>query len=341
MILAEKIIKLRKKNGWSQEDLAFKLDISRQSVSKWESASSLPDLDKIIKMSELFGVSTDYLLKDDAEEEESFTSSDGDVQSSFKGNDAETTKIKTRSVSLEEANSYLALVKDSSWKMALAVAMCIMSPIILILLAGLAESGKTNITSDIAGGIGVCVLLIIIACAVSIFIKLGMKLEKYSYLEKEALDLQYGIAGIAEKKKADFEPTFKKFISCGVAICILSVTPLIAAASLDADDFTIICFVALLLFMVALAVFMFIFAGMINSSFEKLLETGEFTREKKSEMNNNDNLAKIYWCLMTAIYLASSFITNRWDATWIIWPCAGVLYGAVLGIAAIRRKNKF
>ena len=47
MILADKIAELRKKNGWSQEELAGQLGVSRQSVSKWESAASIPDLDKI------------------------------------------------------------------------------------------------------------------------------------------------------------------------------------------------------------------------------------------------------------------------------------------------------
>ena len=56
MILAEKIIKLRKQNGWSQEELAMKLQVSRQSVSKWESTASIPDLDKIVRLSEIFGV---------------------------------------------------------------------------------------------------------------------------------------------------------------------------------------------------------------------------------------------------------------------------------------------
>ena len=64
MILADKIIELRKKNGWSQEELAEKLDVSRQSISKWESAQSVPDMGRIVKLSQLFGVSTDYLLKD-------------------------------------------------------------------------------------------------------------------------------------------------------------------------------------------------------------------------------------------------------------------------------------
>ena len=62
MILAEKITEERKKNGWSQEELADKLGVSRQAVSKWESAGSIPELQKIIQLSELFNVSTDYLL---------------------------------------------------------------------------------------------------------------------------------------------------------------------------------------------------------------------------------------------------------------------------------------
>lgn len=69
MNLADKIIEERKKNGWSQEELASKLGVSRQAVSKWESSGSIPDLQRILQMSELFGVTTDYLLKDEIEEE--------------------------------------------------------------------------------------------------------------------------------------------------------------------------------------------------------------------------------------------------------------------------------
>ena len=65
MILADKIIQLRKKSGWSQEELAAQMGVSRQSVSKWESGQSIPDLDKILKLSALFNVSTDFLLKDE------------------------------------------------------------------------------------------------------------------------------------------------------------------------------------------------------------------------------------------------------------------------------------
>ncbi len=70
MILADKIIRLRKKNGWTQEELAERLNVSRQAVSKWEGAQTIPDLEKILQLGDLFGVTTDYLLKDNIENEE-------------------------------------------------------------------------------------------------------------------------------------------------------------------------------------------------------------------------------------------------------------------------------
>ena len=95
MILADKIIDLRKKNGWSQEELAEKLDVSRQSISKWESAQSVPDMARIVKLSQLLGVTTDYLLKDELEAVEP-------VEAPALGGSA-------RPVTMEDANGFLAL----------------------------------------------------------------------------------------------------------------------------------------------------------------------------------------------------------------------------------------
>lgn len=62
--LAEKVQSLRKTKGLFQEQLAELLNVSRQSVSKWESGQSIPEVDKIVQMSEIFNVPTDYILKD-------------------------------------------------------------------------------------------------------------------------------------------------------------------------------------------------------------------------------------------------------------------------------------
>ena len=68
MTIGKKIQKLRKENGLSQEQLAEKFGLSRQSISKWESEQSVPDISNIVQLSELFGVSTDYLVKDQDED---------------------------------------------------------------------------------------------------------------------------------------------------------------------------------------------------------------------------------------------------------------------------------
>ena len=104
MILADKIARLRKKNGWSQEELAEKMNVSRQAVSKWESAQTVPDLEKILMLGNLFGVTTDYLLKDEMENEE-FSAGE---------------EITVRRLTLAEANEYLALRKSASVRMAAA-----------------------------------------------------------------------------------------------------------------------------------------------------------------------------------------------------------------------------
>ena len=121
MILADKIIRLRRKNGWSQEELAEKMNVSRQAVSKWESAQTVPDLEKILMLGALFGVTTDYLLKDELESEE-FTSGEDSA---------------IRRLTLAEANEYLALRKNASVRMAAATFLCIVSVIPLLILSAL------------------------------------------------------------------------------------------------------------------------------------------------------------------------------------------------------------
>lgn len=65
MKLSDKIVQLRKANGWSQEDLAEKLNVSRQAVSRWENGTALPDSNNILQLSKLFNVTADYLLNED------------------------------------------------------------------------------------------------------------------------------------------------------------------------------------------------------------------------------------------------------------------------------------
>ncbi len=67
MTFGEKLQALRKARGWSQEELATQINVSRQALSKWESGASVPDTENVVALSRLFGVSTDYLLLENGE----------------------------------------------------------------------------------------------------------------------------------------------------------------------------------------------------------------------------------------------------------------------------------
>lgn len=67
-MLSEKLYKLRKNSGLSQEQLAEQLNVSRQAISKWESGTAVPESEKLITISNYFGVSVDYLLKDEEDQ---------------------------------------------------------------------------------------------------------------------------------------------------------------------------------------------------------------------------------------------------------------------------------
>ncbi len=328
MIFAEKLIKLRKKNGWSQEDLAMHMGVSRQSVSKWESMTSIPDLDKIVKLSKLFGVSTDYLLKDQMEEAE---------ESGLAVEEQHDAYMRCK-VTLDEATRYMQETERAAWSTATGVAVCIVSPIILLILAAGADSGVFPIKANMASGLGVACLLALIACAVMLFISTGSRMKKYEYLEMELLDLEYGIAGIVETKKENFAETYKRSIALGVGLCILSVVPLFLAIAFTEEDLVLTAMICILLLLVASGVLLLVRAVIIQESYEKLLEEGDYTPEKKVMAKKNENLSTAYWCCALAIYLLWSFLSMDWHITWIVWPVAGVLYGAVCAIVNMIRR---
>ena len=161
MILADKIIENRKKNGWSQEELAEKLGVSRQSVSKWESAQAVPDMKKILQLAEIFNVSTDYLLKDEIEDIER-------PEGAVYNDDYEEETL--RKVSMEEANAFLGHNEKAARQISTGVMLCILSPVLVTVLGGFAEAGRGPIDEWSAGILGVVVLFIMIACAVGLFL---------------------------------------------------------------------------------------------------------------------------------------------------------------------------
>lgn len=333
MILADKIINERKKNGWSQEELAGMLGVSRQSISKWEGAQAVPDLQRILKMAEIFGVSTDYLLKDEFEPEST-------LPEGYSKN-PETDSSTFRTVTLNEADEFLKIQEKTASLTALGVSLCIISPALLIFLAGFIEYNGGS--ENLCVALGLVALLVLVAIAVFLFISSSSKSQEYEFLEKEVFETAYGVTGMVKEKQKSYAPTHSARLSLGVMLCILSVIPLISLAIFFEDKaYILAASVSLLLCIVAAGVNLIVRTSIISSGFKKLLQENDYSAKEKKEKAYLAPIETVYWTVVLAGYLTWSFITNKWGITWIVWPIAGVLFAALVAILKLfhQKDNK-
>ncbi len=326
MILADKIIAERKKNGWSQEELAERIGVTRQAVSKWEGAQTTPDLQKLLLMSNVFGVSADYLLKDEY-----------DAPEYIENPQAQENNL--RKVTMEEANDFLRVKKETAPKIAFGTFLCIISPICLILLGVCAELNKLPITEDMAGGLGMIIMLVLVAAASAIFISCGAKTKAYEFLDKEQIETEYGVTGMVKERKKQYEATYTRYNILGTVCCVLGLVPLFTAAMFSADDFIFVIMISALFIIEATGIRFFIIGGINNASFDKLLQEGDYTVEEKTKSPLVSTISTVYWLIVTAIFLAVSLPTKMWNYTGLIWPIAGVLYAALIAIVKLFDKN--
>ena len=215
MIMADKIMEQRKKNGWSQEELAEQLGVSRQSVSKWESAQSIPDLSRVVAMAEIFGVTTDYLLKDEEEKSSANTGSSQPVSSE--------TIIK---VTMEDANRYLKAKEKAAKFTALAHGLFWVSPIVGIFISVLHENKMIDITESQVAGLGVMAEILFLAAAAVLVVKCFIEMSAFRHLRKEPFETEYGVSSMVKERRKDYEHTRMVHIIVGAVLCVSSIIPL-------------------------------------------------------------------------------------------------------------------
>ena len=327
MILAEKIMQLRKKAGWSQEELAEQLGVTRQSVSKWEGAQSLPDLEKILQMSRLFGVSTDFLLKDELEAESPDPAPDTPA---------------LRRVTLAEASAYLALRREAAPKMALGTLLCVWSPVTLIGLSFVSEAGRFPMTQNAAAGLGLCVLLILVAIGVALFLSCGRGTRDFAFLETEPFETEYGVSGMVKDRRRAGEDRFHRLNTVAAMFCVLAALPLFAAIFWGAAAAYILG-VCLTIVLAGIGAALFVYTGTQTAAMEKLLEDGEYTRDRKRSGSLRGAVSVIYWLTATAVFLFYTFGprgSGQPQYSWFIWAIAGVLYAAVMAIVRLLEGRK-
>ena len=327
MIFADKLTKLRKKAGWSQEELAEQMNVTRQSVSKWEGAQSVPDLEKMIRLSNLFGVSTDYLLKDEIEDTDGILPSDD--------------MSVIRRVSMEEANAFLSIKATTSKSIALATFLCILSPICLLILGAISEVSEYALADNVAGGIGMIVLLLLVTIAVALFISSGRKTAAYDYLEKEIFETEYGVSGMVSSLKKQYNETHTRNNIIGAGLCIMALIPLFAGTIFNDESELLLTIMLSSSFIIAgIGVVFFISSGIVWASYEKLLQEGDYSKEKKKNQSIATTISVIYWSIATAVYLGYSLSTNNWGYSWVILVVAAVVFPAIVAISNLPGKRK-
>ena len=322
MILGEKIAQLRRKNGWSQEELADKMGVSRQAVSKWESNQTTPDLERILRLSSLFGVTIDYLLKDGAAPEIPRAEAEEETQ--------------IRLISLADAADYLSLRERASVQIALGTFLCFLAVIPLLLLGAAAEQFQQS--EALAALIGLVSLFLLAAIAVVIFMRCGFHSAPYHFIESGAFRAEGGVNDMVRARKMQFRSTYLRGNLIGVCLCILSPLALFSGI-LSESDFTQVLLLCVTLLLAGIGVVSFILVGVRWASMERLLREGDFAPRTKSGSfkrackirveSLDEQLNSAYWLLTTTIYLAWSLFTHDWGKTWIVWPVAGVLFCAI------------
>lgn len=365
MNLSEKIFNERRKLGLSQEQFAEKMQISRQAVSKWESGQSTPDLDKIVLMSQIFGVSTDYLLKetvDTVENAESTIAGDSIYDSSNsrkndmadaefnEGSESNSENARENNSEKEltrnEVDSYMEVREKSGKRIAIGVCLCLLSfafSCIAIMITK--RMGAPEDIQDTAAG---TVMFLLLGTAIMLFIMSGLRLHIYEYLEKEDFLLSNDIKLLITDKKKAYQEIFNIHITIGVILIILAIVLCMLAETFltytTMKDYTDEVQGIIMFGVLAVAVFLLVQAGIRMGTYNILLQEQDYTKDKKRAKREGEDrmgqIAGIYWCLMCAIYLGFSFYTNDWGRSWILWPVAGCAFGAIAVAVSLKHPHK-
>ena len=225
------------------------------------------------------------------------------------------------SLSREEAMTYLTQTRRASIWFGLATWLILTGVAALISLA------------DITG---LLVMLSAIALAVVPFVVNGIKMSRYEHYERETIRLDMQTRGEIQLQSERFMPRFTLAMVAGVLLIFLGV---IAMLALFEDPQTGVAF---LIFTIGFAVFVFITGGMPKTAHDILLNQGEHSDKAKSNKIGRiiGTIASAYWPLMVAIYLLWSFLGDAWMISWVVWPVAGVTFGAIAGSVSVWISTK-
>lgn len=305
MSLGENLQFLRKRDNITQEQLAEALEVSRQSVSKWESDASYPEMDKLLQLADFFHCNLDDMVKQDVS-----------------------------SLYVEDKSNYDSFFNKFSKQVTLGVGLILSGiTIMLFLMAILPE--KPGFDMEALSGIG---FFIFLAIAVAIFVVAGLQSEHF---EKE----NPYIEDFYTKEERDvFQKKFIKLIASGMVFIFIGIIWAIGSdfvftgkeiasggtlGFIDMDEFM----GSIFMLCITIAVTLFVYAGTQQDRYD--IRKYNLKHDRNSQTyKNSKKTGTVCGCIMliaTIIFLACGMIAGHWEYAAPIYAC----FGIACGIAAI------
>ena len=254
MNLSEKITALRNQQNWSQEELAGHLNVPHRSVSDWEAGRSVPELEHIVRLCALFGVTADALIRDDLGLDGSDAPADGHPV-----------------LSLQEAYAYVAEYQTVARKIALGTFACVASPAPLIAVSNFSGNDLLCML------IGLPALFLMIAWGVWMFINVGTITARFRRIDRRRFTPGPGVTRWAREAREKFRPSWVRDVATGVAICIFSPAAIMLFAALDWlfigwGDTGAAFGTGVMLALIGLGVYMIVRSCVIRNCYQRLLK---------------------------------------------------------------------
>lgn len=253
--------------------------------------------------------------------------------------------MTTHALTQNTINQFLAARKKAATQIAIGVLLCILAAAPLLILISFTHLGLFRLSLEMMGILGVIILLILVAIGVSFFIAADHQTKIYEELEYENCELSNEQAEQIRQAKRNFSKPYTNMTITATVLCILSAVPLLCGVfftkTLNGSqmDHLMPGLVAGTLVLVAIGVFFFIKSNITMDSYNILLQTDNYTPQKKNGRRIMNKYAAIYWLTATMLYLGYSFLTNNWEHNWIIWPIAGILYGIIEKVLSLKNND--
>ncbi|MCR5794007.1 MAG: helix-turn-helix domain-containing protein [Solobacterium sp.] len=252
MILSEKICELRKRAGLSQEEFGAEIGVSRQAVSKWETAQAMPDLNKVIAIAKYFSVPADLLLNDEYD----LSSAVMPAAPAFAEG--------AGTVSLEEIQAYLGVRKTAARNLVAAVFLFFLSPLAGIFITVFNE--KLYLA-------GLLLQIVALAAAAVILVLTFLRLSGSRHLFRGQKELAYGVRGAVTEQRKQFERTFLLCMITGVICMFLFVVPMMTVSAFtDTNNAAIAAAGCVMLAVFALGISCIVYAVFVDRGFRKVLK---------------------------------------------------------------------